>query len=57
MDLLKTNISNQGKLIATKERISLVDDDSGLFDSQKLVNSAKDLGEKKPQENGIYQSQ
>ena len=37
--------------------MSLVDDDSGLFDSQKFVSSAKELGEKKPQENGIYQSQ
>lgn len=44
MDLLKTNISNEGKLIAAKERVSLVDDDMGLFDSQKLVSSAKDLG-------------
>jgi hypothetical protein len=47
MDLLKTNISKEGKLIATKDRVSLVDDDSSLFDSQKLVSSSKDLGEKK----------
>lgn len=41
MDLLKTNISSEGKLIATKERVSLVDDEVGFWESQKLINSGK----------------
>lgn len=59
MDLLKTSISNEGKLIEAKGRLSLVDDDTGLFESQKMVNSSKELGEKKgPQESGQnFQSQ
>ncbi len=44
MELLKVNISTEGKIVAMKERVSLVEDDSNLFDSQKLVSSTKDLG-------------
>lgn len=44
MELLKVNISTEGKIVSMKERVSLVEDDSNLFDSQKLVSSTKDLG-------------
>ncbi len=41
MDLLKVNITNEGKLVGNKqERLSLVEEDGGL-DSAKLTESTK----------------
>ena len=42
MELLRTNIANDGKLVGGRqERLSLVEEDNGSLDSAKLTESTK----------------
>jgi len=48
MELLRVNITNEGKLVGNKqERLSLVEEDATSLDSAKLTESTKGP-EKKP---------
>ena len=49
MELLRTNIATDGKLVGNKqERLSLVEEDGGILESAKLAESTKiGFGEKK----------
>ena len=42
MELLRTNIATDGKLVGNKqERLSLVEEDGGVLESAKLAESTK----------------